>query len=167
MSPLHLGGRLSPRGLALKRACRALVEAAGGIEAAALMCRLGKSQIGDCISVNHPERWLPADVVASLEDCTLGTPGWPQVTRHLARNAGLAVALLPVDGAPAFVGAAELGAMAKEAGEALSRVAQAVAVGGCVTADEVRGLGLIKEIDEALAAMLRVRDGCVAILEGE
>lgn len=88
---------------ALKTASRALVQAVGGIEAAALVCRYQKSAIAEACSRTAPDRTLPLDVVADLERCA----GEPYVTRVLAGLNGHA--LLPT---PA-IGPAEAQAIAR------------------------------------------------------
>lgn len=53
--------------IAIKQMSRLLVEAVGGVEAAAGLTRLRKSRIQQCISENNPKDFLPIDVVYILE----------------------------------------------------------------------------------------------------
>lgn len=89
---------LSPRQLADKRAFRNLVEAAGGLDAASMFCRLGKSQLQRCYDPNVTDTFAPIDVVADLEEITRASPGWPHVTRLHARENDLALVALPAAG---------------------------------------------------------------------
>lgn len=91
---------LSPRQLAKKRAFRDLVEAAGGLDAAAMFCRLGKSQLQRCYDRNTPDAYAPIDVVDDLEEVTRAAPGWPHVTRLHARELGLLLLDPPASAAP-------------------------------------------------------------------
>lgn len=80
---------LSPDLQGLKAATKALVRAAGGQEACATLARYGRHQsYSEFASVEHPQRFMPIDVVAALEDVTHGIAGHPIVTRHLCRMAG-------------------------------------------------------------------------------
>lgn len=69
---------------ALKTAMRAAVVAAGGLEAAATVCRLSKTSLAASYDPHAPDRFPPVDVVADLEACAAE----PLVTATLARLAG-------------------------------------------------------------------------------
>lgn len=89
---------LSPFKQALKLATRELVRAAGGQEAAVGFTRFARHQALSDFGNPAPEhdaRFIPVDAVADLEAVTRGTPGWPQVTRALARTQGFALVPLP------------------------------------------------------------------------
>lgn len=79
----------------LKVAARALVGAAGGIEAAADILGKGKSTVARWQSINDEDYSMPIDAVAALEAVTHGTIGAPQVTRELCRLAGGVFVPLP------------------------------------------------------------------------
>jgi hypothetical protein len=151
-----LAAPLPPRAQALKRASRALVDAAGGCEAAADLCRLGKSQLAAAGSVTEPDRWLPLDVVAQLMAVTHGHAGQMAVVQHLAAAAGHA--LVPVAGA-ALDPLAAIGRLSKEAADV---VAQLVAH---QTGTAAPGQ-IIKECDELLAAVAGIR-AAAQVLERE
>lgn len=53
--------------VAIKHLSQLLVKEVGGIEAAAALCRLNRSRIHQCLSSNHPEDFLPIDVICALE----------------------------------------------------------------------------------------------------
>lgn len=78
---------------ALKVASRSLVRELGTLDAAATVCRWGKSALAEACDLSHGERTLPIDVVADLERVC----GEPVVTRVLAGLSGHV--LLPVRGA--------------------------------------------------------------------
>lgn len=70
---------------ALKTATRAAVVGAGGLEAAASVCRLSKTSLAAAYDPNAPERFAPIDVAADLDACG---PSPPPITATLARLAG-------------------------------------------------------------------------------
>lgn len=51
----------------LKFASRLLIEENGGLEAAALITRIGKTRLQQCISDENKDSYLPIDVVLQLE----------------------------------------------------------------------------------------------------
>ncbi len=50
----------------LKDAARRQIKASGGLEAAAAITRVGKSELAHYQSPNHPSRFMPVDVLADL-----------------------------------------------------------------------------------------------------
>lgn len=76
--------QLSPAELALKLACREAVEAAGGQVLVAGETGRCQSRISDYCNPNRGE-FMPADVIRRVEALGRGRPGWPHVTRALAR----------------------------------------------------------------------------------
>lgn len=144
----------------LKRLTGQLVAAVHGVEPAASYCRIGKSQISDACNPNIAA-FLPVDVLADLEEVA----GEPIVTRRLARLAGFALMRLPESGPCGGDLHCEAGAVARESGEVVAGVCQALA-DGKVTAAESRKLGIraaIGEAQERLAAL----DALVAQIEAE
>ncbi|MBW6400007.1 hypothetical protein KPL78_19255 [Roseomonas sp. HJA6] len=98
---------------AIKTAMRALVEDAGGVEAAASVTRLHFSTLAETYNPHKPDRMPQADVIADLERCV----AQPRVTQVLARLAGYR--LMPIGGgagpvnrslAEVFRNAADVGA---------------------------------------------------------
>jgi hypothetical protein len=155
---------LTPEMQGLKRATAALVKAGGGVEAAALLCRLGKSQLACAGSVNEADRFLPADAILDLESCTRGLPGWPQITGFLARQHGLALVDLSVaeDGGGPVDWLQHIAALSKEAGDVVSKIA-ANAAGG-LSAAEVAGSELERECDELIDAAVKLRAAVRAVV---
>ena len=79
--------RLSPRELALKLATRDAVKAAGGQEFVAGETGRAQSRISDYCSPNTLD-FMPLEVAAKVEALSVGAPGYPHITRALARAAG-------------------------------------------------------------------------------
>lgn len=144
----------------LKAANRLLIKKNGGIEAAAEICSLSKSQIGRCNNDGDTELLpIPAQlrleaecgdpcvtrVMAGLHGCKLSDPaakneegacllrGALQVgtlANEYQRNASVAFSDLKVSRAEAQQGIRDLQAMMDEANEQIRRYAQIVAKGG-------------------------------------
>jgi hypothetical protein len=79
----------------LKAATGRQIAAAGGLEAAARRTRVGKSELSTYQSVNHPDRFMPIDVVADL----MGAGSPREILEALADLAGCVV--VPLDASPA------------------------------------------------------------------
>lgn len=153
--------RILPRQayLAIKAGFRLLVEAAGGVVAAAGGSRVGKTNLSDYGSINRLDVFAPADVIADLE----ASVGEPVVTRALARLAGYELYRLPA--APAEVNWVRLlGEASADTGAVIVRLARALGDDGRVTAAEVRTLDLIALADEALSELVRLRVAAAATL---
>lgn len=137
--------------LRLKAAFRELTRRAGGQEAAAQVTRLrGHQTIGRYGRIQDAEH-APIDVVADLE----AEIGEAPVTRALAALAGLIVIPRPpVDADEEWT--RHLGAIAREAGETISRIGEALADDGKVSAAEIRKLDLRDEVGRLLEAAARM-----------
>lgn len=79
------GVTLIPEQQEIKEACRALVKAYGGQEAAAKRLGTRQQRISDCCSTST-DAFLRIDEIAILEAETVGYPGHPHVTSVLARQ---------------------------------------------------------------------------------
>lgn len=131
----------------LKAAFRRVVRDAGGIESAAMVTRVGKSNLSDYENVSRPF-FAPVDVVLDLEsDCRE-----PHVTRQLAHAQGYA--LVPVR---AEASDPELAQRLAKLGEEVSQVFArgAAALSGGVEPAEARAL--IPEVDDVLKAASQLR----------
>ena len=73
---------------------RQLIEAAGGLEAAAEITGMGTSQLARYQSP-HEQASMPLRIIAALEAVTHGQVGHPHVTRFLARRNGYALIRRP------------------------------------------------------------------------
>ncbi len=77
---------------ALKTAFKLLVQDLGGLEAAATVTRVQRSQLSDYSNINHAvPSFAPADIILDLETVA----GTPHVTAALARSQGYE--LVPVE----------------------------------------------------------------------
>lgn len=136
----------------LKTASRRLAGAAGGVEAAASITRVGKTAIGR-YQDPHGADFMPLDVVADLEAAT----GRPFVTEALARLARSLLLPLPVTPDADWTrGLAQLGA---EIGDVFRRAQEALAGDGRIDAREAAALR-----DEVQGAM-RALAGIEALLQ--
>lgn len=135
----------------LKSAEAALVDAAGGVRAAADKCRIGKSQISDAISPWKDDVHLPLDVAMQLEAAAQAMP----VTEHLAAAQGCVLVRLPRRSpAPVPDWLGHVARIAQEAGDVLRH-------GGlCLADSEVTGAEAarwLRELDQSLAAQAALR----------
>jgi hypothetical protein len=145
----------TPEKQALKGACRSLVRAAGGVEAAEGFCRPNMRRLSEYGLPNN-DVFMPVDAVADLEGDTHGTPNHPQVTRFLARNAGFALVRLPTVKA---IGddqlVAALSVASKEHGDVTTGLLDAMRDGN-VSPEEAQALVL--QCDESAEAVMRLRE---------
>lgn len=137
----------------LKGACRALVRAFGGQDAAASRLGTRQQRISDCIN-QHTEAFLRIDEIAVLEDETVGHPGHPHVTAARARQLGYELVRTPIITA---TGKDLLHLFARQSKEN-SDLAQAIVdscADGHICGDEA---GLIeRELDDIIANALAMR----------
>lgn len=147
---------LPPADQALKRATRALVQAAGGIDQAAALSRLGRSQLAAAGSITEPDRWLPVDVLRDLMAVTHGHADQLAVLRLLAADAGCV--LVPVI-APAIDPLASIAVLAKESADLVGALA-VHAAGSSSAAD------IVREADELMIKVAGIRAAAAAILVG-
>lgn len=138
--------------LALKGATRKLVESTGGLRFAAEITGFPMSKISEAQQASTMDRSMRIDHVLELEMATSD----PVVTRELARLQGLVLIEPPrFDSDDIFV--RHLGAVGKECGEAISKVAEAIGNGGTVYGYEIRQGHLIDEVDDAIEALTRLK----------
>lgn len=154
------GARKRPEAdyLRLKASVRRLQRDVGGLEAAAIVAGRSTATHG---RYQHPDdpSFMPLDVVLDLQSETGTVP----VLDTLADLHGfLLVRKPPADADPEWV--ARLGQLGKEAGEAISKLSQALTQGGTITAEESRDLDLRRECREAMMALAEI-DAALADLE--
>lgn len=157
-----------PDDLALRASAGALVQAAGGQEAAAAFARFVKrhQSIGE-YGLPDGGRWMRIDVVRDLERVTRNVPGWPIVTRHLAAEQGFAlVQLPPAGGARVADWHGHMKRLARGSAEMTAHLCEALAGDGAVTADEVRARGMIAEGRAAITALVELVTQLEAVAEG-
>ena len=104
-------------------------------------------------SVDHMDKWLNLKDIALIE----AKKKRPVITRELARHLGFELVKVPDVNGPADWSRA-VGSLSKETGEALHVVLQAFATGNRIDADEIRRLQIDGEIDEAIIALLQIKE---------
>ncbi|MBY8826092.1 hypothetical protein [Sphingomonas colocasiae] len=149
---------LTPEQIKLKDVTHDMIKGCGGLEAAASLCRVGKSVLAEYASEDHPDRFVPIDVVADLEPKAKNRPGWPHVTRRLCEVMGGVFVPLPRAGTlPADVHAA-LAVSLKEHSDGASTIVAGFADGKF---DRGELEHAIKEVTEGIEAAVRLK----AVLE--
>lgn len=155
---------LTPEKLALKEATAEMIKGCGGLEAAAGLCRVGKSKLSENQSINAEDSFAGIDVVFDLEDKSRSRPGWPHVTRFLCRRMGGAFVELPRYDDPRGDVSASAAKHAKEASEVTTRLFEAAAAGG-LTRETIKKFDLIREAREAVEASVQLLAELEAIEE--
>ena len=137
----------------LKTLARALIAAAGGLEAAACVTRVNRSRLAEYQDMTGPA-FMPADVGAALEEVA----GEPLLTRELARRAGYA--LVPLGAPPGSDGlAVAMAEMGQEVGEAFAAHAAALRDGQVSEAERAR---IFAEAQDVMLKALAVMQACKA-----
>ena len=145
--------------LHMKRATRQLVDAVGGGERGAGLCRVRQQDLSDYGNRDVSSRFMPADVIRDLE----AVAPRPLVTEALAIEAGYSLVKLPEATVTAGNWPEMLARFGKESGDVVAKVAtHAMAMLAARDAP-----ALISEIDEALAVLVNMRAAAVAVAEGQ
>lgn len=110
--------QLTPSEMSIKAATMRSIVASGGLEAAAMFVRVGKTQLANYYSPNETECFVPADVAMQLD----GLAGYPHILESM-QAASTHPNRKPHD--PHVL----LAVLLKEAGELGSAVSQALADG--------------------------------------
>lgn len=143
--------------LRLKIATGKAIHAVHGTAMAGEITHSRQQRMSDCQLVNTPD-FLRLDEAHALEDASRGSADWPAITRAMARNHGFA--LLPViDGSGLGQGGEwhqAIASVSREANEAVSKICAALGDGE-VTAQEIEDGAIVEEVDEAIAALARLR----------
>jgi hypothetical protein len=147
--------------LRLKIATRKAIKAVHGTEMAAEITGSRQQRMSDCQLPNTPD-FLRLDEAHALDESSRGSADFPAITRAMARNHGFA--LLPLIDDAGALGEGEwhqaIAAVSREANEAVARVCSALPEG--VTPEEIHEGQIIEEIDDAIAALARLRALAVA-----
>jgi Phage regulatory protein CII (CP76) len=146
--------------LQLKAAARGLVKKAGGQESAAAITRAGHQTLSRYGLPDDPS-FMPVDVVADLE----ADVGAPEITRVLADLAGYLLVAKPPSGGRDPTWIARLSALAKESGEVISALGQALG-DGAITPEEIRDQNLRREVREASEVLASI-DAALKRIEAE
>lgn len=149
---------LAPRQKQHKKLARELIEAVGGVEAAASFCRAGKSQLSDYANVNVIA-FMPSDVIEDLE--RVSAPGF---TRYLAAAAGFVLVAKSPPLADEAEWCAAIGDAVAEFSDVQERLIKALP--GGVTADELRAADIRTQIREAMERLAHL-DALAAAALGE
>ena len=121
----------------VKSAVRALLHAVGGEAKAAAACRVSKSTLSEYGNPRYDERHMPLDVVLALA----------------AEHDALLLQLPSVEATGGWMD--HLTSIGKEAGDVFHRAGEYLADDGEIDAQEAPGL--LKEVDELLAAVAAMR----------
>ena len=144
----------------VKSAVRALLHAVGGEAKAAAACRVSKSTLSEYGNPRYDERHMPLDVVLALEKVAGEMP----VTEHLAAEHDALLLHLPsVEAVGGWMD--HLTTIGKEAGDVFHRAGEYLADDGEI--DAVEAPGLLKEVDELLAAVAAMRAAVQARIPDE
>lgn len=135
---------LCPREQQDAEIARALIEAAGGLEAAAEIADIGKTQLGRYQSKTDRDS-MPLRVIRALEAVTHGVRGHPIVTRFLARRAGFALVQLPETSADRGDMLKLSAAAAQQRGNADSEMMSALADGKIDAGEAAKLLPLMRQ----------------------
>lgn len=142
--------------LRLKIATRKTIKAVHGTDMAAEITGSRQQRMSDCQLANTGD-FLRLDEAHALEEAARGAADWPSITRAQARNFGFALLPLPQAAPGNSEWHASLAEVSREANEAVSRICEALANDGAVTAAEIEDGRVIEEIDQAIAALARLR----------
>ncbi|MBA5778225.1 hypothetical protein H2509_13940 [Stappia sp. F7233] len=146
---------------ALKSAVRMQLRQCGGQDSAASITRVSQQQLsayGNADNERHENEHMPIDV---LLDLTLDAG--PVALTEICRLSGGAFVQLPSTHSDG-VWAAEIGRAVKEGGEAAAKLCEALATGGTITAEEIRELDIVREISEAIEALIALRQHCNRVI---
>lgn len=147
------GVTLSTDQLYLKKETRAAVEDVQGQEKVAKMLGRSQPRISHYCSSNRDE-FIPIDLVAELEQLTVGKPGHPRITRALARQAGF---LLVPEGGDKGDGRSlgeHLADVVGEASDVMGAMRAAVTGGQLPTAARLRALVEARQLQDQVAELV-------------
>lgn len=159
---------LTPEKIALKRATGEMIKGVGGLDVAALHCRVGKSRLAQQADVRNPDnadQFVAVDVVQDLEPLARGRAGWPHVLREMASAAGFDLVerlTAEPDGDDWHDQMAEL---ADHGSRITTGLCAALKGDRRVTADEIQNFDLVGQTDELIAHLVRLR-AMLVMVEG-
>lgn len=153
------GVTLTTDQLYLKKETRAAVDDVQGMDKVAKLLGRSQSRISHYCSSNRDE-FMPIDLVAELEQLTVGKPGHPRITRALARQAGFL--LVPEGGEQGDLRPLgdHLADVVGEAADVMASMKFALAVNGMKRIDRARAIAEARQLQDAAAEL-------VAALEAE
>lgn len=137
----------------LKTACRALVHAFGGQEAAASRLSTRQQRISDCTNRNT-ESFLRIDEIAVMEDETVGHPGHPHVLSTRARQLGYELVRTPTITATGRDLLHLFARQSKENSDLAQAIVESSADGNICASDAER---IERELDDIIANAVAMR----------
>jgi hypothetical protein len=158
--------QLPPEQLRLKVASGKLVKAVHGTELAGEIAGMRQQRVSECTLPNCPS-FFALDQVAALEAAAVGAPGWPMVTRALARHHGFELLPLPLAAPGSTDWHQSIGEISREVGEVVGEVCSALSDDNAVTAKEVRERRIIENIEEAIAKLVELQGLAQRALDSE
>jgi len=148
---------------ALKAAVRMAGRQAGGQEAVTLFTRVGHHSTVGRYTRPQDREHMPVDVAIDVDH----EAGSPHILRAMADALGYVVVPRAAVAAPADRRwLRHICRLGQESGEALARLSEAVADDGVIDAEEIRRLGLRKELRD-LAEALAAADAALRDVEDE
>lgn len=136
--------------LSLKAATRKALKECGGLEMAAAETRVGVPTLSDYQNTANMDCFMPIDVLADLT----ATSKCTAVLDVLAAQSGCILTPLPlISGAPVL--SAQLARVLKETGDVVAGAGQALEDQKISLRERT---GLIRQVDEALAALVQFRN---------
>lgn len=148
--------RNAPADLSLKEATKALVGAVGGRDEAAGFTRVPAQKLSDYYLPNT-DAFAAVDVVVALEKRAVGSLGWPQVTREMARQTGHVLVPLPSAEACGHALTMTVLELTRELGDVSGKISAGFADDGEL--DDIEIDNVLHELDEhdAVSARLRMK----------
>ncbi len=153
---------MTPERIKLKSATEEMIKGVGGLEAAAGFCRVGKSTLGEALSVNHDTRFVTLDVIADLEPLARSREGWPHVTRNLCQIMGGTFVALPDAPATREDLLSLLASLTKELSEVTAAVCTGLADNNF---DQTDARKTLTEVDDAIRVAAAMRAALQTIVE--
>ncbi|MSP43399.1 MAG: hypothetical protein EXR08_08560 [Alphaproteobacteria bacterium] len=137
----------------LKQASKRLVKASGGLEAAAMVTRVGHSELARYYNLSE-KLFMPVDVAADLEAIS----GNPLVSRCLAHMLGFA--LIPIKHQltvePSHHWTALLANLGEETASVLRQVGAALMDHGTLTPQSINNYQLTRHLDSLIQAAMQL-----------
>lgn len=143
-----------PERQTVKLLSKRLVSAAGGVEAASMATTRSPSQLCAYGLPNAPE-FMPVDVAADLEAVTVGQPGHPLLTRHLAKLAGYCLIKRPDAWLSETVWSQRAARLLKEGGDIIAGLGRALETDNDVSPAEAEAL--VPDADELVTIALEIQ----------
>ncbi|MBA4092278.1 MAG: hypothetical protein C0494_17035 [Sphingobium sp.] len=146
---------LKPTDIAISEATGDAVHAAGKQVYVSHM--LGRSRAVLTAWCNEEAaEFIPLRLVPELEKMATGQPGWPHITRALARMQGFELFHLPEIEGDAANWLTQVGALSTEVAEITTKICAAVADDGEVCRQDIRKHALIDDAEQLVALAVQL-----------